>query len=332
LFRSLRPLGSVADLRTFLAAYIPSVRPDAVELHDLFAKYAPDRFSLADRAYITGVHPLEIAVVSYLLDHPGAAEFEVQRQTAPQRQEAYAWLFRTHSRHKQDVRLRILLEEDAFDRILEDWRRQGYPFSHLVPSLSTAIGSSGDRPDALAQLIGIVLDGGVRKSIVDLARLAFAVGTPYETVLSVHPSTTKRVMAPAVADTIRQALLGVVKNGTAKGLQGAYVGADGPTMELGGKTGTGDNRLDTFARGGGLISSRPVDRTATFVFFLGDRFYGTVTAYVAGSEAGQYTFTSALAVQVLKLLEPALGPLIVPAPEQAIRSALRPPATTAGLP
>ena len=113
-------------------------------------------------------------------------------QTAPQRQEAYAWLFKTHSQHKQDVRVRILLEEDAFDRVLEDWRRQGYPFNHLVPSLSTAIGSSGDRPDALAQLIGIVLDGGVRKPIVDLARLAFAVGTPYETVLSpqcVHAGT-----------------------------------------------------------------------------------------------------------------------------------------------
>jgi membrane peptidoglycan carboxypeptidase len=333
LFRSVRPLGSIADLRAFLAADSPSVHPDAEELHDLYGKYGPDRFSVADRAYIAGVHPLEIAVVSYLLDHSGATEAEVQRETASQRQEAYAWLFKTHSRHKQDVRLRILLEEDAFDRILEDWRRQGYPFTHLVPSLSTAIGSSGDRPDSLAQLIGIVLDGGVRKSIVDLARLTFAVGTPYETVLGAHSCITERVMAQEVAETIRQALMGVVKNGTAKGLQGAYLDADGQPMKLGGKTGTGDNRIDTFARGGGVISSRPVDRTATFVFFLGDRFYGTVTAYVAGSKAGQYNFTSALAVQVLKVLEPALRPLIGPSPGwQEIRSALRPPAATEGPP
>jgi membrane peptidoglycan carboxypeptidase len=98
LFRSLRPLGSVAELSTFLAAYVPSMHTNDEELHDLYAKYAPDRFSVSDQAYIADVHPLEIAVVSYLLDHPGAAESEVQSQTALQRQEAYAWLFKTHSR------------------------------------------------------------------------------------------------------------------------------------------------------------------------------------------------------------------------------------------
>lgn len=332
LFRSVRPLDSVADLRAFLAAHVPSAHPDEEELPALHRKYGPDRFSLADRAYIAGVHPLEIAVVSYLLDHHGAPESEVQRQTASQLQDAYAWLFKTHSRHKQDVRLRILLEEDAFDRIFEDWRRQGYPFSHLVPSLSTAIGSSGDRPDALAQLIGIVLNGGVRKSTLDFTRLAFAVGTPYETVLAAHPSITERVMEPEAAEVIRQALMGVVKNGTAKGLRGAYIDPDGQAIKLGGKTGTGDNRTDTFARSGSLISSRPVDRTATFVFFLGDRFYGTVTAYVAGQEASQYSFTSALAVQVLKLLEPALKPLIFPSPGQEIGLSPGAVAATAALP
>lgn len=329
LFRSLRPLASIAELRAFLAAHPPLGHADEEELQKLYGKYGPDQISLADRAYIAGVHPLEIVVVSYLLDHPNAAESEVQSQTAPQRQEAYAWLFKTHSQHKQDVRLRIVLEEDAFDSILEDWRRQGYPFSHLVPSLSTAIGSSGDRPDALAQLIGIVLDGGVRKPNVDLARLAFAVGTPYETVLSPQPSVSERVMAPEVAETLRQALVGVVKNGTAKGLHGAYLDADGQMMKLGGKTGTGDNRIDTFARGGALVSSRPVDRTATFVFFLGDRYYGTVTAYVAGPEAGNYSFTSALAVQVLKVLDPALRLLIAPSPGQELRAASGPAATMA---
>ncbi|MFL5284518.1 MAG: transglycosylase domain-containing protein [Rhodopila sp.] len=279
LFRSVRPLGSPADLRAFLAAHIPSGHPDEEDLQVLYDKYGPDRFSLGDRAYIAGVHPLEIAVASYLLDHPGATLSEVQEQVAAQRQEAYMWLFKTHGRHKQDVRLRILLEEDAFNRILEDWQRQGYPFSHLVPSLSTAIGSSGDRPDALAELIGIVLDGGVRRPSVDFSQLAFAIGTPYETVLGAHVLIPERVMAPEVAETIRQALAGVVKRGTAKGLQGAYLDADGQMTNVGGKTGTGDNRFDTFARGGGLISARPVDRTATFAFFLSDRFYGTITAY-----------------------------------------------------
>jgi hypothetical protein len=53
-----------------------------------------------------------------------------------------------------------------------------------------------------------------------------------------------------------------------------------------------------------------VDRTATFVFYLGDRFFGTVTAYVPGQDADDFDFSSALAVQLLKALQPELTPLI----------------------
>jgi hypothetical protein len=91
---------------------------------------------------------------------------------------------------------------------------------------------------------------------------------------------------------------------------GAYHATDKSLLPVGGKTGTGDNRLDRFGRGGRLISQRVVDCTATFVFFLGDRFFGTITAYVPGSIAGSYHFTSAIAVQLLKALEPELQPLL----------------------
>jgi hypothetical protein len=53
-----------------------------------------------------------------------------------------------------------------------------------------------------------------------------------------------------------------------------------------------------------------VDRTATFVFFLGDRFFGTVTAYVPGPRAAAFEFTSAMSVQLLKALKPQLDPLL----------------------
>jgi hypothetical protein len=53
-----------------------------------------------------------------------------------------------------------------------------------------------------------------------------------------------------------------------------------------------------------------VNRTATFVFMIGDRFYGTVTAFVPGKTSANYNFTSALTVQVFKDLEPLLLPLI----------------------
>jgi hypothetical protein len=77
-----------------------------------------------------------------------------------------------------------------------------------------------------------------------------------------------------------------------------------------GKTGTGDQRFNVFARGARLIESRKVNRTATFVFVIGDRFFGTLTAYVHEPYAAHYAFTSALSVQLLKSLAPALQPLL----------------------
>src|SRR5262249_10146300 len=146
--------------------------------------------------------------------------------SAAARQEAYAWLFESRSPSQQNLRIRILLEEEAFDRILQDWRRQGYPFAHLVPSDGTAIGSSGDRPAARARLVGIILNDGVRRPPVDLERLRFAAGTPYETDLSVG-TEGQRVLAPEVAATVRRAMLTVVAEGTAKRVRGAFRDADG---------------------------------------------------------------------------------------------------------
>ena len=42
------------------------------------------------------------------------------------------------------------------------WQKVGYPFDHLVPSLATALGSSGDRPAALSELMGIILNDAVQ--------------------------------------------------------------------------------------------------------------------------------------------------------------------------
>ena len=53
-----------------------------------------------------------------------------------------------------------------------------------------------------------------------------------------------------------------------------------------------------------------MSRAGTFVFMIDNRFFGTLTAYVIGSESAQYHFTSALPVQVLKLLAPVLQPLM----------------------
>ena len=53
-----------------------------------------------------------------------------------------------------------------------------------------------------------------------------------------------------------------------------------------------------------------MNRAATFAFYIGDRFYGVATAFVPGAKAARYDFTSALPVQIVKELQPALVPMI----------------------
>src|SRR6185437_16206393 len=108
---------------------------------------------------------------------------------------------------------------------------------------------------------------------------------------------------------VRKALEAVVQEGTAARLRGTYFNADNTPLDVVGKTGTSNNDYEHFA-GGHLIGSEPRDRTATFVFFLGNKFYGTVTAFVRGKQSGNYHFTSALVVQLLKALAPQLQPLL----------------------
>ena len=332
-FRAVRPNAPVAEMRDFIQSRLPGVSLDSGTAQSLYNSYAPNKFNWADRGYLAGVHPLELWLVSYLQAHPNTTRAEMAQAAADVRQESYAWLYKTPNKHAQDVRIRILLEEDAFDRLLQDWRRQGYAFGHLVPSLATAIGSSGDRPDALAELMGIILNDGVRLPAANLQSLHFADGTPYQTDAVFNPQTPERVVAPEIAAIVKRSLSGVVERGTGTRVKNAFTAADGTRMTVGGKTGTGDNRFDKFAPGGRLIESRAVDRTATFVFYVGDRFFGTVTAYVRGPEADKYHFTSALAVQLLKSLAPDLQPLIntppAPAPVARVQSAAAAPGATA---
>jgi hypothetical protein len=81
-------------------------------------------------------------------------------------------------------------------------------------------------------------------------------------------------------------------------------------MQVGGKTGTGHHRFDVFGKGGRLVSSRVVSRTGTLVFYIGDRYFGTMMAYVREPYAARYKFTSAMPAQLLKAMAPALLPLL----------------------
>lgn len=310
ILRTVEPQASVAAFADLMRSHLPASKLSDKELASLYERYGPERYSLGDRGYLARVHPLELWLVAYLRKNSKAELMQTLADSRAERQDVYAWLFKTHQKNAQDIRIRSLLEMEAFVEIHRNWRRLGYPFDSLVPSLATSIGVSGDRPAALAELIGIIVNGGVRNPTVRMEGLHFAAGTPYETRLARTASPGEQVMKPEVAATLRGALAGVVEAGTARRLRGAFDLPGKPQVTVGGKTGTGDNRHNVYGSGGKLLESRAVNRTATFVFFAGERHFGVITAYVPGALADSYDFTSGLPVQIVKVMAPQLAPYI----------------------
>ncbi|MCG6656171.1 penicillin-binding protein [Halomonas campisalis] len=310
--RYLYPEAELASFAAFLSERLPGERFSERRLEELHDRYAPQRHTLSDQGYLARVHPLELWLVGFLLDFPEAGYADALAASRDQRQDVYGWLFNTRHRSARDLRIRTMLEVEAFLDLHQRWQRLGYPFDHLVPSLATAVGSSGDRPAALAELMGIILNDGVRLPMLRIDALHFAEGTPYETHFLPATARAERVMAPEVAATLRQSLAQVVEGGTARRLQGSYELEDGQPLAMGGKTGTGNNRFETVTRSGQVVDSQARNRTATFVFYLGEDHFGTLTAFVAGSASDRFRFTSALPVQVLKGMEPLLHSHLAP--------------------
>jgi len=311
--RTIAPNASLQQFGAFINDTLPSNEVDQERIEKLYDQYAPQNMSLADRGYVASVHPLELWLVGYLRDHPKAGWSEVVGASTKERQEVYSWLFKTSRKNAQDKRIAGLIEVEAFLKIHAQWKKMGYPFDSLVPSYATTLGASADRPAALAELMGIIVNGGVRKPVERIDSLHFAKGTPYETLVKrANKVEQEVVLAPDVARAVADAIRGVVAEGTAKRAKTAFTTSEGNVVAVGGKTGTGDQRFDVYARGGRLIESRYVNRSATFVFNIGERFFGSMTAYVHGPQSENYDFTSALPVQLLVTLAPSLMPMIDP--------------------
>ncbi len=310
-YRSILPNAPFDDFAAALRARLPADKPPtAADLQALYRRYAIDQFSLNDRGYIAGIHPLELWLVAQLQQAPQSTLSELISASTHQRQEVYSWLFKTRHKRAQDVRISNLIELEAFRQIHRDWQRLGYPFSELTPSYAAALGASGDRPAALAELMGIIVNDGVRMPVDRIDRLWLARDTPYETHLEYRPPAGERVMTAEVAEVAREVLFGVVEQGTARRINNALVRGDGTVIRIGGKTGTGDRRIDRVGAGGQRISSKVVGRSATFVFTIGDRFFGTLTTYVPEQHAAEFGFTSGISVQLLKSMAPLLMPLL----------------------
>ncbi|MBT2372061.1 transglycosylase domain-containing protein [Pseudomonas fluorescens] len=314
--RYLLPQASQTSFNSFVRAHLTSTKaPEKLtdeRLEKLYQNYGPGAYDLPDQGYIAKVHPLDLWLLGYLLNNPEATFTQAVAASEHERQEVYGWLFKSRHKSARDSRIRTMLEIEAFLDIHQRWQAVGYPFDHLVPSLATAIGSSGDKPAALAELVGTILNDGIRQPTLRIDSLYFAAGTPYETRLINDPNRGKRVMPSEVASALRTALSQVVDAGTAKRVSGSFKLADGTPLAMGGKTGTGDNRIEAIGAGGRILSSKSINRTATFVFYIGEHHFGTLTAFVPGASAQGFKFTSALPVQVLKGMSAILTPYLQP--------------------
>jgi cell division protein FtsI/penicillin-binding protein 2 len=304
LFYAWNPGASSDSLSGWLAGHGAAASPE--EVRRLARAYGSPRLTLGDYGYLLDRDPVEVWCAGELVKNPALSWRELLDRSTDARHAAMSWLFRERNRRAQDLRLRIQIERDAFARMTPYWRRLGFPFERLVPSYATAIGSSSDRPSALADLLGIVVNDGIRRDDRSVLELRFGIGTPYHSVFRPSSSGDERVMDPAVARAIRSVLRDVVDEGTARRVKGAFEGEDGEPLVVGGKTGSGDNRFETFGRAGRLKSSRAQSRTAVFAFYIGDRHFGVLTACVTGRDAEDYGFTSSLPLAVLKLLAPEI--------------------------
>ena len=305
-YRSVKPEAGLAEFGDFLKS--PAL--SEARIAELYDGSDPLGFSISDRGRLAGMHPLELWVAAYLYRHPSTLQQDVLDASASVRQEIYGALSPVARPAAPDRRIGSIAETQAFREIHRAWERLGYPFESLMPSYATAIGSSADRPDELAELVGILLSDGIRYPVQRVEELHYAGGTPYETLLRRSPPRGERVLSPEIAAVVRAAMVAVVTRGTARRAFGAVRAADGSRLLIGAKTGTGDNRFRVVGRDGLVSEDRAIDRTATVVFFIGDRFYGTITAFVSGAAADRYDFTSALPLQILKMLGPTLETLM----------------------
>lgn len=308
-YRSLFPNASYESMETFIRKECANCE-GAADFKKLYEDHAPGKFNLNDRGYLTRIHPLSLWLAAYKIQNPNATWDQSVKDSTEERLEVYKWLFQPGKTQGQNTRIRTILEQEAFTHIHKTWADKGFAFSTMVPSYASALGASGDTPAALADLIGILQNDGIRKAPMRFRDIQFAQNTPYAMAFRAKADAGTRVLPAEITQLVRREMQGVVEQGTGRRVFKSVTLSDGRILPIGAKTGTGDNRLQTFSAGGGVTSSNAKSRTATFVFAIDDRFYGCVTAYVSGPEAGDHKFTSALSSQVFKNLIPAIRPIL----------------------
>lgn len=307
-YRTLYPKGSADSMQEFIQKEGRGANDKRID--KLYEDYAPGKFDLNDLGYITGIHPLALWLAGHKAQHPQTTWDQADSAARDTKVLIYKWLFKPNKFEAQNTRIRTMLEKDAFTHIQETWKSTGFPFEKMVASYASALGASGDTPAALSTLAGIVQNDGLYIPVSKFDEIDFAKNTPYAMDFHAGKPAAIRVLPIEVTDILRREMQKVVEEGTARRAYNSVTLSDGTVLPVGAKTGTGDNRMQTFNARGGVTSSNAKSRTATFVYTIDDRFFGCVTAYVDGPSAGSFKFTSALPAQVFKAVAPDLQPLL----------------------
>lgn len=222
---------------------------------------------------------------------------------------SYKWLFDSNRLDAQNNRLHTILEKEAFVHIHKSWAAVGFPFEKMVPSLTSALGVSSDKPEALATLMGIIQNQGRWVDTSNITDLKLAENTPYWKHYQPKAVQSRQVIDESTAALTREALIGVVDFGTGRRMKDVIRLSNGTVLENGGKTGT-DNQD---------YALEP-KRTMTFVTLIGKKHYAVITAIIHDPKPNEKP-TSGLVVQLMKYMSPLLTPVLdraygVPTPLQ----------------
>ena len=311
--RYIYPDASLEEFSVFLAEHTGEKYQSQlgeVAYESLHRRYAKAEYDINDRAYITGIHPIELWMAARLIENPAATWTELRRGAVNLAPEIYTWLKKSNNERLKTRHVYTMLEQDAFVELQKNWKAKGFPFQRLIPSFATAIGVSGDTPSALASLMGVVVNAGKRLPNAEFTRVSLGKDTPYERNYTFAPDRTETVLDPQIAAIVKENLENVVQNGTGRRAKKAITFSNGLSWPVGGKTGTGDNRIEYMDEHGRVTISTARNRTATFVFTFGDKYYGSIVAYAPGEESEKEDFTSSLPVQAFKQIMGEITPIL----------------------
>lgn len=265
-------------------------------------------FSLQDRAFLAKLHPMKLESGRLIAEQPELRLEGAMAQTEESRVKIYnSWLINPKKLTDGKIRaqnraITIMMDRDAWGEIEGFWHKIGYPKEyHLVPSLASVIGVSGNKPEALSKFTSIILHGGENVRITPFTDIHFGTGADNPHELHARPGLPAgpRILHPEVAEHLIKMARGGVENeqGTSRRLFGVFKNQDGSPAVTFGKTGTAADSSTGKFRG---------------AFWMGGtaQCYAITIGVYKDNARPTDKYTSALASQILKALAPEIQPML----------------------